>query len=347
MRHDGRRYIEATIRNRAFSLVYQPILHLDAGTFSGVEALCRFHDGRPPDTWFRQCEAIGLGPDLDIAIIGKAVEDLERLPPGYLALNLSASTLAVPGDLRRALQPLLDAKPLVLELTEHMIVADYDTVAETLGEFRDAGVRFAVDDAGAGYSTFQHILRLRPDIIKLDRSITSGIDVDPAKQALTHALVIFAGEIGASVVAEGIETEEELTALRTTGVTRGQGFWLAKPHALPLPPVGYEPRRFLDLVECSSAVGADMEMTRVPNGPDPTVAVIAHGLLTSLACVSSAVEVLRARDGNVPVEELRALTSVMRSQVDLMSGTVRDLVLGLPAEARNALDDLVGPSARR
>ena len=338
MTHQGRAYVAAAIRNRAFSLVYQPILHLESGTVSGVEALCRFDDGRAPSVWFRQCEAMGLAAEMDFAIIDMAREDVEFLPPGYLAINLSAATLTRVGPLRDRLQPILDRTPIVLELTEHAMVHDYDAVADGLRLLRDGGILLAVDDAGAGYSTFQHILRLRPDIIKLDRSITNGIDRDPARRALTTAVGIFAAEIQASVVAEGIETEGELNALRMTGVSRGQGFWLARPSRLPLPHIQYRPSPFLEIL------GGSSQPLFVRSGFDwdPALAVATQGLLSSLGYVTSALERLRAQDGAVPLEEFRALTSIMHRHLKHITGTLKDLFAGLPPETLKALDELAG-----
>src|SRR5947207_2955829 len=126
-------------------------------------------------------------------------------------------------------------------VTEHARVADYLEAQRVLGALRRAGVRVAVDDAGAGYSTFRHILQLRPDIIKMDQSITRDIDTDPARRALATALVIFAGEVGASVVAEGVETQAEMNVLAGAGIHRAQGFALAAAQSLPLAPLAFEP----------------------------------------------------------------------------------------------------------
>jgi EAL domain-containing protein (putative c-di-GMP-specific phosphodiesterase class I) len=114
-------------------------------------------------------------------------------------------------------------------------VEDYDALVRALDGLRSQGVRVAVDDTGAGYAGLAHILRLRPDIIKLDIDLTRGIDADPVRRALAASLVAFGGDIGATITAEGIETGEELEALRTLGVTCGQGYYLARPGPLPLP----------------------------------------------------------------------------------------------------------------
>jgi EAL domain-containing protein (putative c-di-GMP-specific phosphodiesterase class I) len=122
----------------------------------------------------------------------------------------------------------------VLELTEHASVGNYGRLADALDPLRVRGVRVAVDDAGAGFASFRHILNLNPDIIKLDMALTRGIQADPVRRALASALVTFARELHAVIVAEGIETEAELKALRSLGVGYGQGFFLARPGSLPL-----------------------------------------------------------------------------------------------------------------
>ena len=124
----------------------------------------------------------------------------------------------------------------MVEVTEHAPVADYDALADALRGVRKRGVRLAVDDAGSGFASLRHILRLSPDIIKLDRALTSDIDRDEAREALAAALIVFADRIGSTVVAEGIEREPELLTLRSLGVPYGQGYYLARPEPLPVAP---------------------------------------------------------------------------------------------------------------
>jgi EAL domain-containing protein (putative c-di-GMP-specific phosphodiesterase class I) len=102
-------------------------------------------------------------------------------------------------------------------------------------------VRLAVDDAGAGFATLQHILRLQPDLIKLDLSLTRDIDKDPVRRALASSLVSFAREINAQLIAEGVETAEELETIRALGIAFGQGYHLARPQPLPLRNVRVDP----------------------------------------------------------------------------------------------------------
>mgnify|MGYP000220992420 CR=1 FL=1 len=335
----GRAYVEAVIDQRAFSLVYQPILHLDTGTLSGVEALCRFHDGRPPDLWFEQCEAFGLAQTIDLAIIGLVTDQLDEIPGTSLSINLSPMSLHDAGPIADALAEASVRRRIVIEITEHAVVEDYAPVLEGLARLRAMGVQLAVDDAGAGYSSLQHILRLRPDIIKLDRSITSNIDEDPARRALATAMVIFAGETGATVVAEGIETDGELAAVRSTGITRGQGYGLAMPSPLPLPPLSYKAGPYVDIrtpprQDVSAPSGLEQAQ------PDIGVAVAAHGLLGSLASMSSAVALLRATDGLLPPEQHRAACGVLERQIAHVTGVLEDLMRGLPVDAVHTLDEL-------
>jgi GAF domain-containing protein len=122
-----------------------------------------------------------------------------------------------------------DLTHIVIEITENERVGDDERLASRLEPLRARGARIAVDDAGAGYSGLQQVMRIQPDIIKLDRSLVANVDTDPAKAALIDSFVRFARRTGASVCAEGIETPEELKVLADLDVTYGQGFGLARP----------------------------------------------------------------------------------------------------------------------
>jgi EAL domain-containing protein (putative c-di-GMP-specific phosphodiesterase class I) len=203
----------------------------------GAEALARFgtEPQRSPAQWFIEAAEVGLGVQLELAALRRAAMGLSLLPPGsFLSVNASADTIRSP-----ALLDALDGLPasrLVIELTEHERVEDYEQLITPVAELRARGVRLAVDDAGAGFASLQHILRLRPDVIKLDRTFIEGVEDDPVKRALTTALVTFAADIGASLVAEGIATAGELDALRSLGVRQAQGRFLAEPSRLPFDP---------------------------------------------------------------------------------------------------------------
>lgn len=227
--------IEACLAGGAFHPVYQPIVELVSRRTIGYEALTRFdaEPHRTPDVWFEEAAEVGLGERLEASAIRAAVGPAAAsgAVDGYLSLNLSPETILA-GGLSEALSPLQPAQ-VVLEVTEHAPVADYEALVAALAPFRAAGGRLAVDDAGAGFASLRHILLLNPDIIKLDISLTRDIDTDIAKRSLATALIAFATETGATILAEGIETESELQTLRALGVRHGQGWHLGRPGPLP------------------------------------------------------------------------------------------------------------------
>jgi EAL domain-containing protein (putative c-di-GMP-specific phosphodiesterase class I) len=153
----------------------------------------------------------------------------EANPDTYLALNASPETLPSCGELFHDSDP----PQAVIEITEHAAIDNYGALAPVLDALRQDGLRIAVDDAGAGFASLRHALHLSPDFIKLDVSLTRGIDTDPRRRALAAGLIGFANELGAEIIAEGIETKAELTALQELRVSYGQGYYLAKPAPLP------------------------------------------------------------------------------------------------------------------
>jgi EAL domain-containing protein (putative c-di-GMP-specific phosphodiesterase class I) len=226
------RRIQHVLDTGDITMVFQPIIDLNTSDILGVEALARFSPApyRSPDKWFAEAAELGLGPDLELLAVAAAVNQVDQIPPGaYLSVNVSPATATHP-----ALAGLLDAcrHRIVLELTEHTRIDEYDCLLAALDTLRDGGIRLAVDDAGSGYATLRHILRLHPHIIKLDIDLTRGIDSDPARRALAMSLVSFADEIHATITAEGIETRAELETLRRLRVQSGQGYHLARPGPL-------------------------------------------------------------------------------------------------------------------
>ncbi len=214
-------------------IVYQPIYHLRTGTIAGMECLSRFDTfhASSPHRMFDLAEEVGLRQDLELAAIARAVRTLDRFPPRiYFGLNCSPQTI-VSGAVDEALDG-TDLHRLVIEITEHAIVPDYDSLIRALGPLRTKGLRVAIDDAGAGYASMRHIVSLQPDFIKLDMSLTRSVDKDPTRRALARALTSFSREIGSVIIAEGIETKEELDLLRALGVDTGQGFLLGRPAPL-------------------------------------------------------------------------------------------------------------------
>ena len=231
-----RREIRRFTEGQGLSMVFQPILHLQTRATVGIEALARFRSIplRPPQDWFAEAVVLELGVQLEIAAIRQAIAALPRVPPEvYLSVNCSHRTAPSP-ELAALLEPV--APRVVVEITEHEAIDDYDHLSNSLKGLRHLGVRIAIDDAGAGFASLRHALLLAPDVVKVDISLTRNIDQDRGRRALASALISFADEMGMSIVAEGIETESELRTLLELGVEFGQGFYLAEPGALPAIP---------------------------------------------------------------------------------------------------------------
>ena len=240
MRHHAiRSRIEQAVHDPdALQIAFQPIIDLRAQKIVGMEALSRFtaEPYRTPDVWFDEAWQAGLGPELELHAITLACRRIGELPDGaYLSINASPATI-LDDRFARTLQELhVDLHRLVVEVTEHAEVADYPGLADAVARLRLHGGRLAVDDAGAGYASMQHILRLRPDIIKIDRGIVADLDHDAARHALVTAMAGFAASLNLAVVAEGVETDDELAALRTAGISNVQGYLLARPSLDPAP----------------------------------------------------------------------------------------------------------------
>ena len=246
-----RRHRHADIENRLRPLInrggpvvlLQPIVELATGRRVGTEALSRFpHEWhQPPDACFADAELIGERINLEIAALRRAAEYIPNVS-GYIAMNISPATLFSPAGAN-----FLAALPLqriVLELSEHDPIDDYDALKAVLLPLRARGMRLAIDDVGAGFSSLRHIVATAPDIIKLDRSIVAGVADDSVLAVVVRAMVDLAGAVDAQVVAEGIETAADAVALSGLRVGLGQGWYfdrattaadLRDTYGLPLP----------------------------------------------------------------------------------------------------------------
>lgn len=210
------------------TIVLQPIVDLRTGRRVGAEALSRFPQewGLGPDVVFEQAHSIGVGGELELLAVERAAASLEHVT-GYLAVNLSPGMIVDPRG--QALLRGLPLERIVLEVSEHDPVGDYPGLCAAIEPLRARGMRLAIDDAGAGFSSLRHIVLMSPDIIKLDRSIVDGVSHDRVLTPLVRSLVQFAHESGATTVAEGVETCEDAQALVTLGVDLGQGWHFGRP----------------------------------------------------------------------------------------------------------------------
>lgn len=225
--------IGAVIDGGGIDIVYQPIWSLEENRPIGFESLSRFaaRPVRPPDQWFGEAAEIGRGVELELLAIRQALAAIPAFPEDvYLSINAASDTVLSP-----LFAETLAGHPLeriVLEITEHDCIDDFEALEAAVAPLRARGLRLAVDDAGAGHSGLQQILKMRPDLIKLDRSLIEGIGEDPGRRALAAALNMFARETGSRLIAEGVETEAELAMLRALGMDKVQGYLLGRPAPL-------------------------------------------------------------------------------------------------------------------
>jgi EAL domain-containing protein (putative c-di-GMP-specific phosphodiesterase class I) len=227
--------VERALAPGGIDMVFQPVFDIHTRSLVGAEALARFpiEPKRAPNLWFEEAGTVGRGVDLELAAVDAALSKLRELPDGsFLAVNLSAEAI-VSGRLAETLAG-VPSERLVLEVPERAPVEDPYALYQAMEALRATGIRLAADDAGAGFESLSRILELRPELIKFDVSLTRDVDSDPVRQALASSLVSFARQFEAMVVAEGIETEAELEALRELGFGYGQGYYLGRPEPLPL-----------------------------------------------------------------------------------------------------------------
>lgn len=229
-RDQRRSRIGELLDQRQVALALQPIVELSSGRTLSLEVLSRFpSDVEGPDAVFAQAHEVGLGVDLERMVVDQALALLPRLPPGQdLALNVSpAALLEIAGSRRARDHPALGR--VMAEITEHEAVENYAELRDRLRPLRERGLRLAIDDAGAGYASLHHVIELRPELIKIDRSIISGLADDPARRSVVRTFVRLAEDLHAQAMAEGVESPRDLYAAVGLGIEVGQGYLLGRP----------------------------------------------------------------------------------------------------------------------
>lgn len=222
------------IDGERIDIVCQPIVELAGGTCLGLEALSRFSDpfGRP-DEVFAAAQTVGLGLELERLAVREAWPLLELLGPRqFLTINLSPKAL-VQLAWRAQQRSSLPLPSLVVEITEHAVVDHYAELRQVLEPLRRRGLRVAIDDVGAGYASLHHVVELQPDFIKMDMSLVQGLAGDRARRVAAKAFVVLAHDLGATIIAEGVESAGDLATLREIGVQAAQGYLLGRPSADP------------------------------------------------------------------------------------------------------------------
>ena len=225
-----RTQIQQALAPGAMTMAMQPIISLADGHCTGVEALARFPVlGSAPDVVFGLAHEAGLGAELELAAVRTALTQRRCLPADlYLSVNVGPTAIVAPG-FESAIRSAGALPGLVLEITEHVSVIEYAALRRVLAPLRAEGLRLAVDDVGAGYASLRHVLRMRPDIIKIDRSLIDGIAGDVAQRSIVTSIVLLSLDLGADIVAEGVERPADVAALADLGVDMVQGYLFARP----------------------------------------------------------------------------------------------------------------------
>lgn len=266
---------------KSFNILYQPIVSLQSGEILGWEALTRGPSGSyffSPSVIFNFAEEVGLLFPLEKVCRELAIKNFGQGKSNQkLFLNIHPYTVNDPnfvkGETRKLLaDSSLSANNLVFEITERQSIHDFNQFNKTLSHYRSQGYQVAVDDAGAGFSSLQAIAEVRPEYIKIDSSLVRGINTNRVKQALLETFVTFTEKIGCSIIAEGIETEAELTTLCSIGVHYGQGYFLARP-SFPKPAVSSKSLNKITSLSCCNP--ADVWQKAFPIGKisEPAVQV--------------------------------------------------------------------------
>ena len=221
----------------SLALHLQPIVDLARGTVVGHEVLSRF-GGAGPEEVFAAAEALGRGAALDGLVLERAVELRSGLTEDqFVTVNASPLRWSEPAWLEHVSEVSRrhgGLRRVVMELTEHIPYDDMPAVQRGLAHLRSLGGMVALDDAGTGYSGLLQMSELRPDIVKADRALVTAVDLDPVRSALIELLGTYAGRLDAWLLAEGVETANELSALVRLGVPLGQGYHLGRPGPEPV-----------------------------------------------------------------------------------------------------------------
>jgi EAL domain-containing protein (putative c-di-GMP-specific phosphodiesterase class I) len=232
-RQRDRRRAEITdlILGERVTIALQPVVDLHTGRCIGVEALSRFPTAAgSPETVFAAAHDVGLGLELERMTAARALALRSRIAADQaLGINLTPAVAMVLADEDLG-GPLTQ---LVLEITEHEAVDSYASLRDRLQPLRDRGLRLAIDDAGAGYASLQHIIELQPELIKIDRSIIDGLAKDKARRSVVSGFVLLALDLNGRVIAEGVERADDLQAAADLGVDAAQGYLIARPSTDP------------------------------------------------------------------------------------------------------------------
>jgi EAL domain-containing protein (putative c-di-GMP-specific phosphodiesterase class I) len=303
-------------------LVYQPIIDLEHAEIVGYEALARFGNAglRTPGPYLAAADRTGRGAELEAHLLALALESRDEVPADcFLSVNLSPARIGTP-VVAAVLRAAGDLTGFVLELTEHVPVDNLTALRRKVDALRDRGALLALDDTGAGYSGLRHLAVLRPDIVKLDRSLVTDIDQDEVKQGLVELVGQFVSRLGSRLLVEGVERPGELDTVHRLGVPLAQGWLFGRPSLRwsQLPPdvataialrralsnstprIGNQVDRTAPCVQTVAAIGF------LPDDPADVVVVDTRNRPRQLW--------VRNRDGGMPSGWLHPVTTVVATE---------------------------------
>ena len=222
--------LQRVLDKKLITIFLQPIVEMRTGKTLAFEALSRFSVNPPqtPDLWFAEAAKHGLALDFELMAIEEALKHLPHLPDN-LPLHINASPVVAMSPRLFEILKDLEAKRIVLEITEHAPIDNYEQLKEALAPLRALGVKISIDDAGSGYSSMSHIVNIEPEIIKLDISLIRDVHKNINLLAMVSALTVFGKQLNLQIIAEGVEVAEERATLLSLGVTFGQGYLFARP----------------------------------------------------------------------------------------------------------------------
>jgi PAS domain S-box-containing protein len=329
LRPEAERELRAALAAGEIALHYQPVIDLTSGAMVSVEALLRWqHPVRgmvPPPELLATAARVGLVREMTALVLETACRDVahwrSEVAPGLsVAVNLSGRELAEPdlvemvgGAIARAG---VDASGLVVEITESVVVDDVQRAAATLAALRTLGVKVAIDDFGTGYSSLVYLKQFPADQLKVDRTFVQGLGVNAGDTAIVDAVIGLGHRLGLEIVAEGVETDDQLTELRRRQCDRAQGFLLQRPVDVD------EIDRFL--ARGVVALGETPPTTVEPNvdiDVDQMLSIVAHELSTPLSVIGGHAELLAdilRQDDDSPSSVIDALERNIKNLDDLL-----------------------------
>lgn len=332
---------------RAVRLVFQHIVDIQTGTAVGYEALARFASRltTSPGPWFTAAAGTPQAAPLEAVLIREALHAREGLPAGaFMSINVTPALLPEQ-EVLRAFGSGGDLSDVVIELTEHAPVLNHDALREAVAVLRQRGARIALDDVGVGWAGLKQVMDLRPEIVKLDRTLVTAAPTDPVRQAIARMMLDLCSRLGLDLLVEGVETYAELDLFAGMGVPLAQGWVFGQPDTTTSRFVDDDlavrlkfragltrhPDKIAPYVDMSGATllvgeGTDYSATLTTDGPPARQTVIVDGAGRPKALLSVGAD---GREQHHPVMTVTASENITNVAQRAMTRAVADRLLPL------------------